>query len=106
MVISQQLQPVASSSRKREDQLHLPFPATQVFQKGEPWPMQVTTEDLNMANNGQDAMVRLLRRVERNSREVITYANDRIIPGTASGEMSDKFAWCENKLINNFQRTL
>ncbi|MBW0465723.1 hypothetical protein O181_005438 [Austropuccinia psidii MF-1] len=31
MVTSQQLQPVASSCRRREDQLSLPFPAAQVF---------------------------------------------------------------------------
>ncbi|MBW0557865.1 hypothetical protein O181_097580 [Austropuccinia psidii MF-1] len=32
MVTSQQLQPVASSSRRREDQSHFLFPSTQVFQ--------------------------------------------------------------------------
>ncbi|MBW0477006.1 hypothetical protein O181_016721 [Austropuccinia psidii MF-1] len=50
MVTTQQLQPVASSSRIREDQSPLPFPATKVLQKREHWPIWVTREDPNMAN--------------------------------------------------------
>ncbi|MBW0480916.1 hypothetical protein O181_020631 [Austropuccinia psidii MF-1] len=42
MVTSQQLQPVSSSSRRREDQSPFPFPATQVFQRREHWPFWVT----------------------------------------------------------------
>ncbi|MBW0567089.1 hypothetical protein O181_106804 [Austropuccinia psidii MF-1] len=84
MVTSQQLQPVASCSRRKEEHLPFAFPATQVFQKRECWPTQVTREDLNMAKEGQDSVARLFRRVERNSRKVTTYANDRMIAGTAS----------------------
>ncbi|MBW0495330.1 hypothetical protein O181_035045 [Austropuccinia psidii MF-1] len=84
IVTSQQLQLVAISSRRREELLPLTFPATQVFQKRECWPIRVTREDPNMVNEGQDAVARFFRRVERNSREVINYANDRMIPGTAS----------------------
>ncbi|MBW0468389.1 hypothetical protein O181_008104 [Austropuccinia psidii MF-1] len=95
MVTSQQLKPVASSSRRREDQLPFPFPAAQEFQQREHWPIQITRKDPNMANDGQDAVDRLPRRVDRNGREVITYANDRLIPGAASEEMASKFAWYE-----------
>ncbi|MBW0477894.1 hypothetical protein O181_017609 [Austropuccinia psidii MF-1] len=79
----QQLQPVASSSRRRD----------------------VTREDPNAASENQEAVARLFRRVDRNSREVIMYANDRTIPGTASQEMAAKFASYEDELINDFQRT-
>ncbi|MBW0491956.1 hypothetical protein O181_031671 [Austropuccinia psidii MF-1] len=95
-LVSPQLQPVASSSIRREYQLRLPFTAAQVFQQRKGWPIQVTTEDPNMANNGQEAGARLFRRVYRNSREVITYANDSMIPGTASEEMAAKFEWYED----------
>ncbi|MBW0582846.1 hypothetical protein O181_122561 [Austropuccinia psidii MF-1] len=36
---SEQLQPVASSSRRREELSPLPFPAAQVFQQREHWPI-------------------------------------------------------------------
>ncbi|MBW0466585.1 hypothetical protein O181_006300 [Austropuccinia psidii MF-1] len=39
---SQQLQPMASSSRRRDGLSPLPFPATQVFQRRDPWPIQIT----------------------------------------------------------------
>ncbi|MBW0499380.1 hypothetical protein O181_039095 [Austropuccinia psidii MF-1] len=78
MVPSQQLQPVASSSRRIEDLSPLPFPSAQVFQKKEHWPIWVTREDPNMENECQDSVARLFRR------EVIMYANYRTIPGTAS----------------------
>ncbi|MBW0510779.1 hypothetical protein O181_050494 [Austropuccinia psidii MF-1] len=60
MIIYQQLQPVVSSSRRREDLSPLPFPATQVFEQRECWPICVTREDQNMENEGQDAVVRFL----------------------------------------------
>ncbi|MBW0469122.1 hypothetical protein O181_008837 [Austropuccinia psidii MF-1] len=104
MDTSQQLQPVISSSRRREDQFPLPFPATQVFQKREFLPIWLTREDQNMPNEGQDALARLFRRVDRNSREVTEYANDRTIPGTTSEEMAEKSSWCQDELINDFQR--
>ncbi|MBW0489714.1 hypothetical protein O181_029429 [Austropuccinia psidii MF-1] len=58
MITSQQLQPVASSSKRREEGSPFPFPATQVFQKRECWPIQATREDPNMENEGQDAVAR------------------------------------------------
>ncbi|MBW0564923.1 hypothetical protein O181_104638 [Austropuccinia psidii MF-1] len=102
---SQQLQPVASSSRRRDGLFPLPIPTAQVFQRRERWPIQVTREDPNAASENQDAVARLFRRVDRNSREVIMYANDRTIPGTSSEEMAAKFAWYEDVLINDFQKT-
>ncbi|MBW0505592.1 hypothetical protein O181_045307 [Austropuccinia psidii MF-1] len=81
---SQQLQPVASTSRKREELSPLLFPAAQVFQHRGQWPIRVTREDPNTASENQDGVARLFRRVDRNSREVIMYANDRTITGTAS----------------------
>ncbi|MBW0470312.1 hypothetical protein O181_010027 [Austropuccinia psidii MF-1] len=69
MVTSQQLQPVASSSRTRDDGSPLPFPATQVFQQRESWPIQVTREDPNIKNEGQDSVARLFQRIDRNSRK-------------------------------------
>ncbi|MBW0593542.1 hypothetical protein O181_133257 [Austropuccinia psidii MF-1] len=105
MTTSCQLQPEASSSRRRDGLSPLPFPAAQVFQRRDCWPIRVTREDPNAASENQDAVARLFRRVDRNSREVIMYANDRMIPGTASEEMAAKFAWYEDELINDFQRT-
>ncbi|MBW0571196.1 hypothetical protein O181_110911 [Austropuccinia psidii MF-1] len=99
------LNPAAISSRRRDGLSPLPFPAAQVFQRRDCWPIQVTREDPNAASENQDAVARLFRRVDRNSREVIMYANDRMIPGTASEEMAAKFAWYEDELINDFQRT-
>ncbi|MBW0507123.1 hypothetical protein O181_046838 [Austropuccinia psidii MF-1] len=87
MVSSQKLQPMASSRRRREDQLPLLFPATQVFQRREHWPVQVTRKDPNMVNKGQDAVKSLFRRVDRNTKKIFSYPNDRIIPCTASEEM-------------------
>ncbi|MBW0468419.1 hypothetical protein O181_008134 [Austropuccinia psidii MF-1] len=104
MVTSQKLQPVASSRKRREDQWPLPFPAAQLFQRRECLPVWVTREDPNMENEGQDYVARLLRRVDRNSREVISYANHRMIPGTAFEEMDAKALWYEDELINDSQR--
>ncbi|MBW0510585.1 hypothetical protein O181_050300 [Austropuccinia psidii MF-1] len=102
---SQQLQPVASSSRRRDGLSPLPFPAAQVFQSRDFWPIQATREYPNTASENQEAVARLFRRVVRNSREVIMYANDRTIPDTASEKIAAKFAWYEDELINDFQRT-
>ncbi|MBW0555862.1 hypothetical protein O181_095577 [Austropuccinia psidii MF-1] len=101
---SQQLRPVASSSRRRDGLSPLPFPATQVFQRRYHWPIQITREDPNVASENQESVARLFRRVDRNSREVIMYANDRTIPGTSSEEMAAKFAWYEDELINDLGR--
>ncbi|MBW0530736.1 hypothetical protein O181_070451 [Austropuccinia psidii MF-1] len=96
MVISQQLQHVASTSRRREELSPLPFPAAQVFQCRDQWPIQVTREDPNTESDNQDAVARLFPRVDRNSRDVIMYANDRTISWAASEEMAAKFAWYED----------
>ncbi|MBW0567040.1 hypothetical protein O181_106755 [Austropuccinia psidii MF-1] len=102
---SQQLQPMASSSRRRDGLSSLPFPAAKVFQRRDCWPIQITREDTNVVSENQEAVARLFRRVNRNSREVIMYANNRTIPGTASEEMTAKSSWYEDELINDFQRT-
>ncbi|MBW0496279.1 hypothetical protein O181_035994 [Austropuccinia psidii MF-1] len=103
IVTSQKFQPVASTSRRREELSPFPFPDAQVFQRRDCWPIQVTREDTNMGRENQDAVARLLRRVDRTSREVIMYANDRTIPGTAYKEMAAKFAWYEDELINDLK---
>ncbi|MBW0510214.1 hypothetical protein O181_049929 [Austropuccinia psidii MF-1] len=59
IVTSQQLSPVASFSRRREEISPFLFPATQVFQQRENWPIQVTREDQNMSTENQDAVARL-----------------------------------------------
>ncbi|MBW0566964.1 hypothetical protein O181_106679 [Austropuccinia psidii MF-1] len=105
IVTSQQLQPVASSSRSGEELSPLPFPAAQVFQQREHWPIRVTREDPNMASKNKDSVARLFKRVDGNTRELILYANDKDIPGTASEEMAEMFSWYEDELINNFHRT-
>ncbi|MBW0504550.1 hypothetical protein O181_044265 [Austropuccinia psidii MF-1] len=102
---SQQLQPVASSSRRRDGLSPLLFPAAQVFQRRYCWPIQVTREDPNAVSENKEAVARLFRRVDRNSREVIMYANDKTIPRTSPEEMVAKFSWYEDELINDFQRT-
>ncbi|MBW0548258.1 hypothetical protein O181_087973 [Austropuccinia psidii MF-1] len=53
---SSQLQPVASSSRRRDGFSPLPFAAAQVFQRRERWPIRVTREDPNTASENQDAV--------------------------------------------------
>ncbi|MBW0509889.1 hypothetical protein O181_049604 [Austropuccinia psidii MF-1] len=100
---SQQLQPITSSSRRRDGLSPFPLPATQVFQNRDRWPIRITIEDPNMASGNQEAVSRLFRNVYTNSREVIMYANNRSIPGTASEEMSAKFAWYDDELRNDFQ---
>ncbi|MBW0552454.1 hypothetical protein O181_092169 [Austropuccinia psidii MF-1] len=105
IVNSQKLQPVASTSRRRKELSPLPFPAAQVFQHRDHWPIRVNREDPNMASGNKDSVARLFRKVDRDSREVIMYANDRSIPGTAYGEMAAKFSWYEDQLIDDFQKT-
>ncbi|MBW0574425.1 hypothetical protein O181_114140 [Austropuccinia psidii MF-1] len=106
ITISQQLQSVASSSRRRDGLSPLPFPSAQVFQRRDCWPIRITREYANATSENQEAMARLFRRVDRNSREVIMYANDRTILGTASEEMATKFAWYEDELIMIFREPL
>ncbi|MBW0570562.1 hypothetical protein O181_110277 [Austropuccinia psidii MF-1] len=84
---SQHLKPMASSSRR------------------DPGPIRVNREYPNTESENQEAVARLFKRVDRNIREVIMYANGRTITGTASEEMAAKFAWYEDELINYFQRT-
>ncbi|MBW0473612.1 hypothetical protein O181_013327 [Austropuccinia psidii MF-1] len=55
---SQQLQPVASSSRRRDGLSPLPFPANQVFQRRDCWPIRITREDPNAASENQEAVAR------------------------------------------------
>ncbi|MBW0579670.1 hypothetical protein O181_119385 [Austropuccinia psidii MF-1] len=105
MVTSKQLQPVASSSRRREERSPFLFAAKNVFQRREQWPVCITQEDPNMVNEGQDSVPKIFRRLDRNSREIIMYANDRMIPGTSSEGMASNFVWYEDELINYFQRT-
>ncbi|MBW0587141.1 hypothetical protein O181_126856, partial [Austropuccinia psidii MF-1] len=68
---SQKLQPVASSSRRRDGLSPLPFPAAQVFQRRDRWHIPLTREDPNAGSENQEAVARIFRRVDRNSREVI-----------------------------------
>ncbi|MBW0571015.1 hypothetical protein O181_110730 [Austropuccinia psidii MF-1] len=96
---------MASSRRRRDGFYPIPYPTAQVFQRRDCWPIQVTREDPNTASENQEAVARLFKRDDRDSREVIMYANDRTIPGTASEEMAAKFAWYEDEFINDFQRT-
>ncbi|MBW0560002.1 hypothetical protein O181_099717 [Austropuccinia psidii MF-1] len=96
---------MASSSRRRDELSPLLFPATQVFQRRDCWPIKITREDPNTASENKEAVARLFRRVDRNSREVIMYANDRTILGTASEKVASKFAWYEDEKINDFERT-
>ncbi|MBW0519748.1 hypothetical protein O181_059463 [Austropuccinia psidii MF-1] len=105
IVTSQQLQPVAGSSRRIEELSPFLFPVASVFQLTKHWPIQVTREDPNTASKNQDSVARVFRRVDRNSGELIEHATDRNIPGTASEEMTAKFARYEDELINDFQRT-
>ncbi|MBW0490414.1 hypothetical protein O181_030129 [Austropuccinia psidii MF-1] len=102
-VTSQQLQPVASSSRRREKLATFPFASTQVFQQREHFPIWVTREDPKTASKNHDAVARLFRRVDRNNRDVIEYSNDRTIPGTSFEEMAANISWYEDELINDFQ---
>ncbi|MBW0537829.1 hypothetical protein O181_077544 [Austropuccinia psidii MF-1] len=87
---------MASSRRRRDGFSPLLFPAAQVFQRRNCWPIRVTREDPKAESENQEAVARLFRRVDRNNREVIMYANDRAIPGTASEEMASNFAWYED----------
>ncbi|MBW0545685.1 hypothetical protein O181_085400 [Austropuccinia psidii MF-1] len=59
---SQQLQPMASSSRRRDGLSPFPSPASQVFQRKDCWPIQITREDPNAESENQEAVSRLFRR--------------------------------------------
>ncbi|MBW0483915.1 hypothetical protein O181_023630 [Austropuccinia psidii MF-1] len=61
IVNPQQLQPVASTSRRREEFSPFPFPAAQVFQHRDRWPIRVAREDLNMASDNQDSVGRCIQ---------------------------------------------
>ncbi|MBW0547646.1 hypothetical protein O181_087361 [Austropuccinia psidii MF-1] len=99
-----QLQPVGITSKRREYKSPFQFYIAQVFQNWEHPPIRVTREDTAVVNEGQEAVARLLRRVDRNIRELIVYANDRMIPGPASELMATMFAWYEDESINELQR--
>ncbi|MBW0482028.1 hypothetical protein O181_021743 [Austropuccinia psidii MF-1] len=64
MVTSHKLQPVASSSRRREDHFPLLFPAAQVSHQRKHWPIQVTREDPSVENEGHDSVARLFQIVD------------------------------------------
>ncbi|MBW0493319.1 hypothetical protein O181_033034 [Austropuccinia psidii MF-1] len=87
------LQPVARAITRREDRSPLPFPATQVFQIRERWPVRIKIKDPNMGVEGHDAMERPFRRFDRTRKEVIIYPNDRMFHGASSEEMAAKFVW-------------
>ncbi|MBW0507438.1 hypothetical protein O181_047153 [Austropuccinia psidii MF-1] len=56
IVTSQKLQPVASTNRRREELSPLPFPAAQVFQHRDQWPIRITREDPNTVSDNQDSV--------------------------------------------------
>ncbi|MBW0528748.1 hypothetical protein O181_068463 [Austropuccinia psidii MF-1] len=56
IITPQQLQPMASSSRRRHGLSPLLFPAPQVFQRRDCWPIRVTREDPNAASENQEAV--------------------------------------------------
>ncbi|MBW0482467.1 hypothetical protein O181_022182 [Austropuccinia psidii MF-1] len=105
VLTSHQSQPVACTSQRRDNWSPLPFPAAQVFQRLKCWAIKVTREDPTVVNGGQDAVTLWLRRADRHSREIILYAKNGIIPGTASEEMPSKYSWYEVELMNELQRT-
>ncbi|MBW0486446.1 hypothetical protein O181_026161 [Austropuccinia psidii MF-1] len=102
---SHQLQAVASTSQRRKYHSPLPFHTAQVFENWEHWPIRVTRADPNVVNNSQDSVEILFKRVDRNSRVVNVHSNDMMVPINASEEISAKFSWHEDELINEFQRT-
>ncbi|MBW0499977.1 hypothetical protein O181_039692 [Austropuccinia psidii MF-1] len=105
MVTSTKLQPVASSSQRREDHSPLPFPAIKVFQKRNVGPSMLPEIIQIWRAKAKMLSQSFLIRVDRNGREVIMYANDRMIPGTASEDLVAKFSCYEDRFINDFQRS-
>ncbi|MBW0512811.1 hypothetical protein O181_052526 [Austropuccinia psidii MF-1] len=105
ILTSHQLKSVASTIQKRQDRSPLPFPAAQMFQNWEHWSITVNREDPTVVHEGQYAVSRVFRRVDRSSRKVIVYSKDRLIPDTALEEISSKFSWYKDELINEIQRT-
>ncbi|MBW0466750.1 hypothetical protein O181_006465 [Austropuccinia psidii MF-1] len=59
VLTSNQLQPVARTSQRRDDWSPLPFPAAPVFQNWECWPIRVTREYPTVGNEGQASVARL-----------------------------------------------
>ncbi|MBW0480921.1 hypothetical protein O181_020636 [Austropuccinia psidii MF-1] len=55
---SQPLQPVASSSRRRDCLSPFTFPAAQGFERRDHWPIQITREDPNAASESQEDVAR------------------------------------------------
>ncbi|MBW0472778.1 hypothetical protein O181_012493 [Austropuccinia psidii MF-1] len=90
IVTSKQLQPVASTTRIREELSPWLLPAGKVFQSRNQWPIRVTREYPNTTSENKNAVARLFRR------EVIMYANDRTVPGTTFDKMAAKYAWYED----------
>ncbi|MBW0500527.1 hypothetical protein O181_040242 [Austropuccinia psidii MF-1] len=89
---SSNMQPLASTSRRsRAERSPLPFPTAEVLQRKECWSVRATREDPNVVTEPQDAVARLFRRADRNSREMIVYANNKMIPGTTTEEMTANF---------------
>ncbi|MBW0507338.1 hypothetical protein O181_047053 [Austropuccinia psidii MF-1] len=90
VLTSHQFTPCGQNQKKRKRS------ATKFFQRRECLPIRASREDPNVGKEVQDAISRLFRRVYRNNREVIVYANHRISPGTASEEMAAKLSWNED----------
>ncbi|MBW0591609.1 hypothetical protein O181_131324 [Austropuccinia psidii MF-1] len=102
---SSNLKPVASTpNRSRVERSPLPLPDAEVPSRIENYPVRVTREDPNVVTEPQDSLERLFRRVDRNSREIVAYLNDRIIPEAASEEIDSRYVWYEDELINELQR--
>ncbi|MBW0557410.1 hypothetical protein O181_097125 [Austropuccinia psidii MF-1] len=98
---------VASTSNfDRVEQSPLLYAASHLFQRRDCFPIRFKREDPNAGDVGQDSIASIFRRVDRNSREVIVYAYDSIIPGADSGDKASKVALYEDELINSFQRSL
>ncbi|MBW0577792.1 hypothetical protein O181_117507 [Austropuccinia psidii MF-1] len=72
----QQLQHLTSTSRRREYQSPFPVTVYQVLQGRENFPSGIPP---SVVNEVQDTVAMSLRRVDRNSMEVIMYANNRMI---------------------------
>ncbi|MBW0562378.1 hypothetical protein O181_102093 [Austropuccinia psidii MF-1] len=73
----------------------LNYTEDQAFKRRENWTIEVSRVDSAVGTYGKDSIARIFRRVYRNSKEVIIYGNDRIIPGITSEEMAAKYGWYE-----------
>ncbi|MBW0490230.1 hypothetical protein O181_029945 [Austropuccinia psidii MF-1] len=82
ITISTNIQPVTSTSwATRAERSSLPCLSSQLFQISEFCPLRITREDPNVWKS-QYSIATPLRRVDRHSREIIVYFNDRMIHGT------------------------